>query len=83
MNELEQLSYERFKNFNPKLTIRMYNYLKGNGSLWKVLCGIGVKIQWENEVLEEVWWLKNGDLYKDGEIYKNRFNLSSIIGMEW
>ena len=66
-------NYERYKTVNPKLTKRMYEYLRGNGSEWKILCGIHVKIQFENEELDEVWYLKGGEYYKTTDFYKYRY----------
>lgn len=54
--KLEPYDYEKYKNINPKLTITMYEFLRGNGSLWKVKCGKRVTIAFSNEVLEAVWW---------------------------
>jgi hypothetical protein len=42
---------------NPKLTRRMYEFLRENGCLWKIRFGKRVTIKWENEVLEPVWYL--------------------------
>jgi hypothetical protein len=76
MNELEEFnvyrnekSYEHYREINPELSLKMYNYLKGNGSLWKVSCGVGVRIKWDTEPpLKAVWFLNND------ECYKNRYN---------
>ncbi|MFE3869873.1 hypothetical protein ACFX5F_01390 [Flavobacterium sp. ZS1P70] len=70
---VQPYDYERYRAVNPKLTKKMYEFLRGNGSEWKILCGVYVKIQWTNEVLEEVWYLNCSGHYKNGEIYKNRY----------
>lgn len=60
--------YEHYHKINPQLTRKMYDYLRGNGSLWKIGCGHSVKIKWSNEPpLKEVWYLKTD------ECYQNRF----------
>ncbi len=75
MNELEEFNvhrnekpYSHYKEINPELSLKMYNYLKANGSLWKVGCGVGVSIKWDNERLAPVWWRNNE------ECFKNRYN---------
>mgnify|MGYP000681081142 CR=1 FL=1 len=55
-NNIEPYDYEKYKTINPKLTKRMYEHLRFNGVLWKVICGKRVEIRHANEVLEEVWW---------------------------
>ncbi len=55
--KLEPYNYEAYKKVNPKLTEKMYGFLRGNGTLWKVLCGKRVEMKYENEVLDRVWWL--------------------------
>lgn len=74
MNELEEFNvhrnekpYSHYKEINPELSLKMYNYLKGNGSLWKIGCGKEVRIKWDNERLAPVWFLDNP------ECYENRF----------
>ena len=70
---VQPYDYERYRAVNPKLTKEMYEFLRGNGSEWKILCGLKVTRQWSNDVLEPVWYLNGGERYKDGEIYKNRY----------
>ncbi len=70
--------YENFKAFNPKLTKRMYEYLRGNGSEWKILCGIGVNMRYENEMLEPIWVLQ----FINKDIYENRYLPSYYLNME-
>jgi hypothetical protein len=70
---MQPYNYERYKAVNPNLTKSMYEYLRGNGSEWKILCGLHVKRPWSNDVLEPVWYLNGGELYKDGVFYKNRY----------
>ena len=69
MDRLNPYMYDDFKAFNPKLTKRMYDFLRGNSSEWKILCGIGVSIKYENEVLEPVWMLQ----FINKGIYENRY----------
>lgn len=53
----KERSYEYYKGINPELSVNMYNYLKGSGSLWKIICGKEVKIKWSIEPpLKMVWW---------------------------
>lgn len=78
---MQPYNYERYKAVNPNLTKSMYEFLRGNGSEWKILCGLHVKRQWSNDVLEPVWYLNFGELYKDGEIYKNRYRPEYYLGL--
>jgi len=55
-SNLEPYDYEKYKTINPKLTKRMYEHLRFNGVLWKVICGKRVEIRYTNEVLEAVLW---------------------------
>lgn len=49
--------YDYYKAINPELTKVMYDYLRGNGSLWKVKCGKEVHIKWSIEPpLKRIWW---------------------------
>ena len=52
----ESYNYEHYLAINPKLTKKMYEYLRVNGSLWRVRFGKHCRIQWTDEVLERVWW---------------------------
>jgi hypothetical protein len=70
---MQPYNYERYKAVNPYLTKGMYEFVRGNGSEWKILCGLKVVRPWSNDVLEPVYYLNFGELYKDGEIYKHRF----------
>ncbi|PCI97457.1 MAG: hypothetical protein COB15_07790 [Flavobacteriales bacterium] len=67
--ELEPYNYEGYLEINPKLTKRMYNFLRGNGALWKVWCGKRVEINFENEILKRVWWLDTPENYAKRYIY--------------
>ena len=56
-NKGKERPYEYYKAINPELTKVMYDYLRGNGSLWKVKCGKEVHIKWSNEPpLKRIWW---------------------------
>lgn len=68
LDRLQPYNFERYKAVNPNLTEKMYRFLRGNGTEWKILCGEKVVMKYENEVLQPVWYLKND------EIYKNRYN---------
>lgn len=70
---LQPYDYERYRAVNPNLTVRMYEYLRENQCEWKILCGLRVKIRWENEILEEVKSRKGGEGYKLTTFYLNRF----------
>lgn len=80
---LQPYNYERYKAVNPKLTKRMYEYLRGNGSEWKILCGVEVKIKYENEILEEVWHRNLKGSYKESIFYKFRYIPSYYLQLEW
>ena len=66
MENLKLYDYESYKAINPKLTNKMYNHLKNNRNLWRVVSGLRCEMEFENEVLEEVWWLNkfNGSIDK-------------------
>lgn len=68
-NKLNPYMYEDFKRFNPKLTKKMYDFLRANKTEWKILCGVKVELDFGSEVLQENWILK----YVNMEIYNNRF----------
>lgn len=76
-------NYERYKAVNPHLTKRMYEYLRGNGSEWKILCGVEVKIKYENEVLNEVWHRNLNGYYKESVFYKYRYMPEYYLTLEW
>lgn len=69
-HRLNPYMYEDFKAFNPKLTRKMYEFLRGNDSEWKIICGIGVKIKYDTEVLASNWILN----VINKNIYENRYN---------
>lgn len=94
MNNLEEIlgfekqsfqpyNYNRYLAVNPNLTVRMYEYLRGNHSEWKILCGISVKICWENEILKEVKSRKEGEGYKLTPFYIYRFTPKEYLKLEW
>jgi hypothetical protein len=62
-NRMPPYNYEKYKAINPALSKKMYNFLRGNGTLWKVNCGQRVVMKYENEVLEAVWWLDTPENY--------------------
>lgn len=82
-HKLHPYNYERFKTFNPELTKEMYNFLRGNSSEWKILCGVEVKMRYPNGWLKEIWYLNCNGSYKDGVIYKNRFDYDFYMGLDW
>lgn len=55
----ESKKFENYRDLNPNLTEKMFNHLLYNGGLWRISCGLRVEIPWENEILEEVYWLKH------------------------
>ena len=61
--EYEPYDYEKYLAINPTLTKRMYNFLYDNRTLWKVLCGKEVRLQWTNDVLKAQWWLDTEECY--------------------
>lgn len=76
-------SYERFMEFNRELTLGVYNHLNQNNTLWKILCGLEIEMKWSNEKLEEVSYLKNGERYKEGLIYKYRYMPEYYLAFKW
>lgn len=74
-HKLNPYMFDAFKGFNPKLTKKMYKYLRGNRTEWKILCGIEVKIKYEPDLLEPIWSLR----FINNEIYENRFDPSYYL----
>ncbi len=61
----EPYDYERYKELNPKLTKKMYDFCYHNGGLWKIRAGQKIIMKYENEVLEPVWWLDIPENHKN------------------
>lgn len=80
---LQPYNYQRYKRVNPNLTEDAYRHLRGNGSEWKILCGLSVSTHWGNEILKETWYLKCGNLYKDSEFFKFRYVPEKYLDLEW
>lgn len=76
-NMFRPYEYEKFKAVNPLLSKKMYQYLRENGTEWKILIGFPVKIKWSNEVLKPLWFFDEKN-YKNDIIYKNRYNSDFI-----
>lgn len=81
LGRLQPYNYERYLAVNPILTIRMYEYLRDNNNEWKILCGIRVKIEWENEILDEVRFRKGGEGYKLTLFYIHRFEPENYLAL--
>ena len=62
---IEPYNYERYKELNPKLTKKMYNYCYHNGTLGWIRCGKKIVIKFDNEVLMPVWFLDTSDNWKN------------------
>jgi len=77
-NRLNPYMYEDFKKINPKLTKRMYDFLRGNKTEWKILCGVAVEMKFENEILLKNWLLG----IVNEHIYKNRHNPNYYLNKE-
>ena len=45
-------NFELFHAFNPNLTLEVYNFLRGNGTEWKIICGFEVRIKHSSHFLE-------------------------------
>lgn len=77
-NRLNPYMYEDFKTVNPKLTKKMYDFLRGNKTEWKILCGVRVEMEFENEVLEENLSLK----LVNSHIYPKRHNSDFYLNVK-
>lgn len=77
-NRLNPYMYEDFKKINPKLTKKMYDFLRGNKTEWKILCGLRVEMEFENEIMERNWILE----IVNEDIYKHRYNPSFYLNTE-
>jgi hypothetical protein len=49
---LAPYNFELFRRINPSLTKEVYNYLRGNKSEWKIICGHEVRLKYSNHFLE-------------------------------
>lgn len=67
--KLNPYMYEEFKAFNPSLTKEVYNFLRGNGSEWKVICGFPVLIKYSNHKLAANHKLMMANL----KVFENRY----------
>ncbi|MBF2710008.1 hypothetical protein [Flavobacterium soyangense] len=66
---LAPYNFELFHAFNPNLTVEVYNFLRGNGTEWKIICGFGVRLKYSMHSLES-----NRDLtLANLKVYRNRF----------
>lgn len=50
--KLNPYMFEEFKAFNPSLTKEVYDFLRGNGSEWKIICGHPIQVKYTNHKLE-------------------------------
>ena len=67
--ELAPYNFELYHAFNPNLTKEVYEFLRGNGTEWKIICGFEVKIQFSNHYLEG----DSGLMMSNLKVFKNRF----------
>ncbi|MEY2702988.1 MAG: hypothetical protein RLY43_1626 [Bacteroidota bacterium] len=66
---LAPYNFELFHAFNPNLTVEVYNFLRENGTEWKIICGLEVRIKFSSHFLES-----NRDLtLANLRVYRNRF----------
>lgn len=66
---LAPYNFEQFHAFNPNLTVEVYNFLRGNGTEWKIICGFEVRMKYSAQFLES-----NRDLpLANLRVYRNRF----------
>jgi len=77
-NMLNPYMYEDFKKVNPKLTKKMYDFLRGNKTEWKILCGVEVEMRYENEIMRGNWMLG----IVNEHIYKHRYIPSYYLNKE-
>ena len=66
---LNPYMYDDFREINPKLTRKMYDFLRRNKSEWKILCGLEVRMKYDKEFLEGNWLLNA----INREIFEMRF----------
>ncbi len=66
---LAPYNFESFHAFNPNLTVEAYNFLRENGTEWKIICGLEVRMKYSSYFLES-----NRDLtLANLRVYRNRF----------
>lgn len=81
MNEgvgLAPYNFELFRRFNPSLTKEVYNYLRGNKSEWKIICGHEVMVLYSNHFLEA----KSDLVIANKNVYKNRYSAEYYLNPE-
>jgi hypothetical protein len=66
---LAPYNYELFRSINPRLTKGVYEFLRGNCSEWKIICGQRVKVKYSNYILEGNTELALANI----KVYQNRY----------
>lgn len=75
---LAQYNFELFHRINPRLTREIYNFLRGNKSEWKIICGHEVKVSFSNHVLESRTDLTLANV----NVYHNRYSPEYYLNPE-
>jgi len=75
---LAPYNFELFHRFNPSLTKEVYNYLRGNKSEWKIICGHEVRVLYSNHFLEAISEL----VIPNKDVYKNRYSSEYYLNPE-
>ena len=78
-HNLQPYNYERYLRVNENLTVKMYEHLRDNNCEWKILCGLRVHLKGTTESLDEVWWQRNDNNYKQSEFYIFRYMPKKFI----
>lgn len=75
---LAPYNFELFHAFNPSLTVEVYNFLRENGTEWKIICGLEVRIKYSPHFLERNRVLTFANL----KIFVNRFIFDYYLNPE-
>lgn len=75
---LAPYNFELFRRFNPSLTKEVYNYLRGNKSEWKIICGHEVRVLYSNHFLEA----KSDLVIANKNVYTNRYSSEYYLNPE-
>lgn len=79
--QFQVYDFERYSAFNPNLTEPVYLHLRNNHAEWKILCGLSVSKHWGFEILNELWYLKNNEEYKNSDFYKYRYTPENYLNL--
>jgi hypothetical protein len=75
---LAPYNFELFRRLNPCLTKEVYDYLRGNKSEWRIICGHKVSLKYSKNLLEGRTDLTLANI----NIYNNRYSPEYYLNPE-